>query len=450
MKKYIFIILCIASSASIFAQESVTIVHKKNGEKVVLDDKLKPYMYFYGKAVVHDDDYVKLNETPKVSVDFYGYDLGSASVASAELYLKFQPKGFGIGGICYSTMRGVTVDNGKVVDFDPDDSSIDYNYSYDFPSGDILVFNRIHNLAIDADYYYRAFTRVEGKIYYSSEQHFSTKPSMSEMLNDSTGIVVPDVYSKGVICPTNEAWEKFCTRFPYFTTRENSKRNEILFKQWLKKGFAKVKDSEADGISDSTFVCTDGVVYYVDEVPDNFMDAFSFDEIKIDGWDYCEERSSKIGEVSKIECDGIYGIQGNTYAVFTPSSNSALPDVSYKCPNFLLSNYKYNIEFVMAPETRDGIVKKKNKFRAELNGVYPQGTHNEFLVDEEGNRNFESDSLECTTVSLDVVPHNLGMYDIKVTSHVSSVEVRRDYTRELRIVGIRVKPVGPVEEDVQE
>lgn len=104
----------------------------------------------------------------------------------------------------------------------------------------------------------------------------------------------------------------------------------------------------------------------------------------------------------------------------------------------------------MAPETRDDIVKKKNKFRAELNGVYPQGTHNEFLVDEEVNRNFESDSLECTTVSLDVVPHNLGMYDIKVTSHVSSVEVRRDYTRELRIVGIRVKPVGPVEEDVQE
>ncbi len=44
MKKYIFIILCIASSASIFAQESVTIVHKKNGEKVVLDDKLKPYI----------------------------------------------------------------------------------------------------------------------------------------------------------------------------------------------------------------------------------------------------------------------------------------------------------------------------------------------------------------------------------------------------------------------
>lgn len=28
----------------------------------------------------------------------------------------------------------------------------------------------------------------------------------------------------------------------------------------------------------------------------------------------------------------------------------------------------------MALETRDGIVKKKNKFRVELNGVYPQGT----------------------------------------------------------------------------
>ncbi|MBO5026155.1 MAG: hypothetical protein J6C86_08475 [Bacteroidaceae bacterium] len=406
-------------------------------------------MYFYGKAVVHDDDYVKLNETPKVSVDFYGYDLGSASVASAELYLKFQPKGFGIGGICYSTMRGVTVDNGKVVDFDPDDSSIDYNYSYDFPSGDILVFNRIHNLAIDADYYYRAFTRVEGKIYYSSEQHFSTKPSMSEMLNDSTGIVVPDVYSKGVICLTNEAWEKFCTRFPYFTTRENSKRNEILFKQWLKKGFAKVKDSEADGISDSTFVCTDGVVYYVDEVPDNFMDAFSFDEIKIDGWDYCEEcGNNRIEEVTKIECDEIYGIPGNTYAVFTRGVASH-PVVNYNCPNFLLSNYKYNIEFVMAPETRDGIVKKKNQFRASLRGIYPLGTHDENLVDKEGNRYFESDSLECTTVSLDVVPRDFGMYDIEMMSYFRSTE-RNRYTRELRIVGIRVKPVGPVEEDVQE
>lgn len=438
MKKYIFIILCIASSASIFAQESVTIVHKKNGEKVVLDDKLESRMKFYGKAVVHDGDYVEL-ETTKVNVYLNDYGLGSASSASAWLDLYFQNKGFGVEGICYSTMPGVTVDNGKIVDI----GSISPDVSY----GGIWR-THIDGLAIDADYYYRVFTRVCGKIYYSSEHHFRTKPSMSEMLNDAT--VVPDVYSKGVICPTNEAWEKFCTRFPYFTTKYDNERNVILFKQWLEKGFAKVKDSEGDEISDSTFVCTDGVVYYVDEVPDNFMDAFSFDEIKIDGWDYCEERSSKIGEVSKIECDGIYGIQGNTYAVFTPSSNSALPDVSYKCPNFLLSNYKYNIEFVMAPETRDGIVKKKNKFRAELNGVYPQGTHNEFLVDEEGNRNFESDSLECTTVSLDVVPHNLGMYDIKVTSHVSSVEVRRDYTRELRIVGIRVKPVGPVEEDVQE
>lgn len=444
MKKYIFMMLCLVFSASISAQDSVFVVHKKDGSRQIIDRKLYKQMTFVGKAIVNDDDYVRFGADAVVNAPLLRTDMSSVTLkvvdgmfrfVSSSIYYKEE----GVG-ICYSTSPGVTVDNGTIIEYDSY-KHLRFETDENGKTTEYAEF-KIDDIDFDTEYYYRAYTYVEGKVYYSSEHSFNLgKPSMSWVVNDSC--VNSGTHSKGFVYPTDMAWDKFCAHYPYFSGTDTEQRNRILQEAWRESCLSKVEDNVE---YDSVVVCSDGTVFYTNEIPDSFMDILVFDETKIDGWDY---DSLRMCDMYKVECGEEYGVPGNIYAEYVGKTSSSLPDVYYTLPQPLLANYKYHLEVVMAPETKDDVTKKPNKFRIGCGTVVGSSFHS--LSDEEGTYTFVSDPLECKTIALDFVLSNFGDNRVMLRSYVSSKETK-DFTRALRVACIRIKPVEPVDvpEDVQE
>lgn len=420
MKRYISIGLCMLFAFNLSAQKAL-IIHKTDGTKIEIPVEETPRLYTTGKAVVHDNDYVRNHnvevdiphtypEKPKVTI---------IDVLNRAVELE-------AGGICISTSPGVDVEK--------NDTCI-LTWEGDF----ILRTDTMENTfaaEYNTTYYVRSYVKFCGKYYYSEEYCvYVDHPRMSWY-----GV---ELYKEGeYIMPTEDAWATFIKEVDFLKGIKDYRN--MLLPLWVSY-LTPERVKMLKGTCSAVYKCCDGVLYQLDTIVDDFatyiLGTYNT-EMTMSGTTSWETNfSSTTTALPHIECEEKWEVPGNGYWVYTGSSPGTQPTVGFTLPNLLLAGQKYNIEITIAPDTEE-IDTLQSVVRIQMTSMTSTGNTTTKRLNSEL---IYTEIDKCTIISFDSIAINgFGEASIEVASNMKPIDVKKNkYSRILRIAQIKVTPVGP-------
>lgn len=373
---------------------------------------------FTGKAIVEDDDYTHIARhivytpaTPAETIDIAFYLLCQSGMEFAEQ------------GICYSTTSGDVSNK-----FPLRVSSIKHNWNVTTDNkiyGTDTLYGEISGLEFETTYYCRSYVNYQGTYYYSQEYSINTgKPRMSWY----GATVDPALYAEtGFGMPTEEAWNALTSTSPHINHRP-----AFLLKEWNHYATPELI-GELKSLCDTTLECCDGTLYLLDAVDEGFV-AHIMDicgkEVVMQGG---EAEHSNSQEPIEVTCDASWGVPGNVYWEYKNATPTANPNLTYTTSLPLLANYKYKVEVIMAPETVDE-EKLPNKYN-----LWFQNEDNELL-----DKNLAENATQCAVHTFEVITTQFVESTMRISGKVGARET--GYDRSLRVVQVRITPIGPISE----
>ena len=296
--------------------------------------------------------------------------------------------------------------------------------------------------------------------FYGEELNFRVPDSISDHYWFYNGITYESKYNPGATVATEDAWNAFSAKHAgkvldeinYYPFRYKS-LNELL-SDYIATGASVVRRAET---------YDDGTVFFVDEVPDAFIDfvnAYYQQENTPQEMvyqhliSYLAEGGETSGKYTKnsvlsqlANVDPSWNIPSNSYLYVTPTTASAQPYVGIELPRFVPGKYK--ILITMAPETvaenneENASKFLPSKFRIYLfeaslnNNEYP--TVGARMTNADGTNDFIAPADKTNTFELE---YEFTSYHaiIQLQSYVTSSQLKT-YSRSLRIAEIRLVPV---------
>ena len=356
-------------------------------------------------------------------------------------------------GVCFGTKPGLTVDDCENKSYATD--------LQDFPGCHYMMIgekwkpyltidsipffyvkeenNRIITpLELGQTYYYRTFAEclVEESgqqktiVMYGTERSFKVPKLMADF-----GYSNPARFSF-------DALEAFAKHFSEGVTAPTWEQMESLWNLWLSTDEAKQMDLSAD-ISSMTF--DDGQGYTINRIPDEFYTWMINREIDIDPLDgifeVSQHQNSRTLELEPTitprlvsNVDASWGVPDNKYVRFEQNKTIINHSVTYRS-NEVVAGVPYDIIIVFAPETVES-EQLPTKVRVSANAV-GDNTSDE-LVD---SKEIPADKTTAIQVANKYSVNSMGI-DLNIGTRVSSAELRQKrFDRNLRIAGIRLKPV---------
>jgi len=220
-------------------------------------------------------------------------------------------------------------------------------------------------------------------------------------------------------------------------------------------------------LSAKTIDCTDGQLFVTDEVPADIAEGFrnyfyggvTFTPATLDMEAQAGDRPLTMNivtanhdpatgeqqpyEYSPIECDPSWGVPGNEYYTFPPSSKSVNPQLAFDVPKYLLpQTYELSVVMVIPDMENDP---RPYYFRASIYEQNPDGTYNtkgaSLTNPADQSQKFESASVRCDTVSLGRFTFNGNPGTIlQLLSNISSSRTST-YNRTMSIAQFSIVPV---------
>ncbi|MBO4564297.1 MAG: hypothetical protein J5720_02565 [Bacteroidaceae bacterium] len=496
MKRTIISCLTLMLAISLSAQQNIgqaITVHMKDGTKVVYQAGTRLGLNVWGdfeKETI--SNFPNPGEEPTVrkemtmgSVNFqslsdYGEEASYIAVErlapgqySAKMKVNSSFGSNHVSGTCISTKENPTWGEdgiGKKQTYDycifgakPEKLSIDEEERWcDYP------------LELGQTYYVRPFAAVyynpdatnadpNNRVYttfYGEELNFRVPDSISDHYWYYNGSMYCGRYTSGAMVATQEAWNVFSAKHAGKVLEDINnyyfryKSLDGLLSDYIATGAAVVRRAET---------YDDGTVYFVDEVPDAFIDfvnAYYQQENTPQEMVYQHlisylaeggetsgryTKSAVLGQIANV--DPSWNIPTNSYLYVTPTTASANPTVGIELPKFVPGKYK--ILITMAPETvaenneENASKFLPSKFRITLyeanlnNNEYPTGGAR--MTNAEGGNDFIIPADKTSTIELE---YEFTSYRaiIQLQANVLSKD-RSTYSRCLRIAEIRLVPV---------
>lgn len=456
MKRIILTSLCAIFTLGLFAQKAL-IIHKTDGTKVEIPMEALQGFGFSGKAIVNDDDYVKLTDLQLHSSTALDITLG-VSFHTDDPYLSAITPVYGRDwGILYATTPDVSIDNGELLPLANDKISEVKNLTNGvlegIPFGESKTLNGLKNpsptdLAFETSYYFRAFVRCpahddsEEAYFYSKEQSlYTNKPTMLYY-----GVSVdPALYAEsGYVMVSAEAWTAFMAQYPTFAGGEPAM--DIFAAYWTEY-LTKQRIEQFKPQCTTVYECCDGTIYVLDAVDEgfaNYLLALCNQPIIMSG--YLDEEHYVNSIQSHVECGEEWNIPNNEYWEYHSSLANNNPRLTFEFTKPLLAGYKYKLEITFAPDIASieaGVEPYPIKFKGALKHVDSEGNSKTYNLGNSGSLSIQ----ECTTVvvekfeSADIV----GFGNALLTIEGAVGPREKNFDRTLRIAQVKVTPVGEIE-----
>lgn len=417
MKKYILAICCMVFVGQAFAQVKTYFVHKKDGTTIELPVGTKK-LDLSGRAVVEEDDYIY--------IEFIEPIVHFGQMPSIKIHINKPYLGW--TRVEYETV-GIYISKAD----EPQTASRILMDMTEFGPTNTLS---VENLEFNTSYTCRAFVTYRGNEYYSREHSISFgKPSM-----DWYQLDIPEkLQDAGIyVHPSEAAWENLFARDSSLYTKGSAnikKRKEIMDQKW--REYLTVEKARTLATQcDSAYDCADGTIYLLDEIGPDFVNMFNLPyETFMYGTKGLAELDSKTIGPDTIVCPESLNVPGNTYYRFRPTSASVNPVVTYQMDQPLLVGKEYEVEIVVAPDALNDSLPLPTKLR-----IYYEGIKSERLES-----SFETSVDKCDTLKYVIQATSFVENAIEIQTQVSSREMKKTHTREIRLVYIRVKSVDEEE-----
>ena len=415
MKRILFLIIMVLSSAVAVTAQEVLVVKMKDGREFTFKNGIEnSSVYFWGSATKGEEhaEFTPLDQSAQwqpelegLRVADYSKSSGQYAVAIAWPRMSDLPESARMG-ICIGKEPNVSVENCDTIYYAPLFTYIEslsnqrslfieqllpiystgpkHTNSYYVLLGDSLTFfrgnlqykwtgTRVSNndsseklswmnypLTNGETYYYRIFAnlpyneRTENAVFYGPEMSFRV-PN----LKADAG------YDNGDIYFSDDAWASFMQHFPADMTSYKLAIWQKVLHSLQKKWEATLDASPYDLATATKLTFDDGIAYFLPEVPEAFYTWMSSRELVINASHESEYCSAEIS-VNNLnvpqtsfeivnDVDASLEIPSNSYLVCTPAvyENSSNRNVSFYF-NFseAVPGIRYKLTITFAPETR--------------------------------------------------------------------------------------------------
>lgn len=457
MKRTILTGLCAVFTLGLFAQkEKAMIIHKTDGTTIEYPIEAIRDFSFSGKSVVADDDYTQITDLAIALVDNeVNIDVAAAFSCDDPYVGNVHRQDW---GILYSTSPNVTIENGTLIELKLPLAQADelYSHQVSFRIGESVKADEYNEndegcyaeLDYNTTYYFRSYVRrqanndiYEEEYFYSAEKSIHTgNPSMGLFgIENVPAYAVED----GYVFPTEEAWGAFDEQYPYFTlSRQQNK--EVLVNHW-NEYLTSERIDQLKKECDVVHHCLEGTLYLIDHISEDFCSyvlKHYEGEYVLSGYSEDLDENSNT-TVSYVECDASWNVPNNEYWKYTADTRKN-PSVKIPLPQWMLANYAYKVEVILAPNTEPEET-LPSKITVRL-GFEAGG--NEVL-----SKDYETSISECSVIQADSLNADVftGAYlEIYSTMNTSTSNRNPDKSKFLPILRIAQIKVTPYRVEVTE
>lgn len=306
-------------------------------------------------------------------------------------------------------------------------------------------------------YYVKPYVVSEQEVLFGSEKAFTTMWTIQSLLTNISiwyQNVEPVATNGEFIVPNEAAWESFCAKYKEYLGEEPS---DVMKQALTTAWFRHLTPAEASLMKANSVAyydnCMEGDVYVVDKVCDDFIPSMlkSVQNIDLTRPNLEAEGETplytKYGTVETVECDAVYGIEGNSYVKVVPAAASINPTVGYDFPSVLLPNHIYNVSVTIAPDTESAEDALPNKFQVQIfNYGKTAGTkiaNPATSTEENADYTFIYGGQKLETFTFQIDTHDEAFAAPKLLQLQSNLRSREtnNYSRTLRIAKITVSTV---------
>lgn len=472
MKKYFSIILLLVATLTLAAQgisTKIMVVYKNDGTRDTLLWDRSGGSYFYGVEHPVENSYI----TGTWDVRYGGIEW-AISLTRDGNHAPFELYGFMI-----SSKTGDTIP--------------DYNYSgwtdASYSDGPLYLadknkwfFNRqtgyigsrvqyasteiFDSLVLGTEYYGRAFYRLDGKTYFSSETKIRVPKTKS--------LVQSRFYAKY----TTVGEDVLVNIQNVNITNETTNAAKEISREFIVGVLSKMSAEELHNMASIQEECDDGTLYVIEQVSDavvnqasetlkaNALSSFyvnaSLDNLVMKGNNRNEKFYTDTASFKPVvvECSESWGIPGNRYISTDLKTERTTPRMCFALDHLMLPGQKYEITLTFAPNTEDIEADTLSTyFRIQMadgtganmyNDAFPSsGTYlpGDTIISNKGA--FVAKPKIVNTFTMRYTPQRLAYCHALQIEHVYNFSIiasnRSKYGQRLRFAGIEVKAVEPAQ-----
>lgn len=424
MKRILTLALCLASIVGMYAQKAL-IIHKTDGTKIEIPMKALNGFDFAGKAVVNDDDYTRIISTALHSGTELSMDI-AAIFNFQDPYLQDRNNGRDFG-VVYATSPDVDIETGTLLQMSAD-------AIFSSPHNDTLYVSLSgENLEFETNYYFRSFIRrdfvcegIDGEYFYSKVQCVNTgKP---KMIYYGVDVDAKKYRKTGYVSVSTTALEAFIGSHAYLYGCKANTLVELWEEYLTPETIAKLIPS-----CTARYDCDECMLYILETIDEGFLD-FIIDKCSVEVAMSGETEDYANCTDTVIVCKESWGVPGNAYWEYAGEGAASNPQLTYALSAFLLANHSYRLDIIVAPD----VVKLENGLEIKPSKFYAN------CANWKTSENIIANNEECATYTYEFVTDKFAQAELVVRSNISSRE-RNKYDNTLRIVGIKLTPLGPIE-----